>query len=91
MKRTLSLLVTILLIFNLSACEGTEKIETNTEAGRIYECDYKSLNINTKITTTFDGEEINIVGNIFRIFRLCWRCLWDHFSRRPWHLYWRRF
>ena len=67
MKRTLSLLVTILLIFNLSACEGTEKIETNTEAGRIYECDYKSLNINTKITTTFDGEEINIVGNIFRI------------------------
>lgn len=64
MKRFLSLLVAILMIVNLTACGSTS---TTTETGRIYECDYKSLNINTKITTTLDGEEISIVGNIFRL------------------------
>lgn len=67
MKRILSLLVAILMIANLSACGSTTSTETNTETSRVYECDYKSLNINTKITTTLDGEEISIVGNIFRL------------------------
>ena len=64
MKRILSLLVVILMIANLTACGSTE---ITTEICRVYECDYKSLNINTKITTTLDGEEISIVGNIFRL------------------------
>lgn len=64
MKRILSLLVAILMIANLTACGSTE---TTTKTGRVYECDYKSLNINTKITTTLDGEEISISGNIFRL------------------------
>lgn len=64
MKRILSLLVAVLMIANLTACGTTS---TTTETGRVYECDYKSLNINTKITTTLDGEEISIVGNIFRL------------------------
>lgn len=69
MKRILSLFVAILMATSLSACGNTEtnNKETKTETGRVYECDYKSLNINTKITTTFDGEEISIVGNIFRL------------------------
>ena len=61
MKRILSLLIVVLTIVSLTACGST----TNTETGRVYKCDYKSLNINTKITTTLDGEEISIVGNIF--------------------------
>lgn len=76
MKRILSVLIAILMIINLSACgsENTEtktknetKTETNTETNRIYKCDYKSLNINTKITTILDGEEISIAGNIFTL------------------------
>ena len=70
MKRILSLLIAMLMVINLSACgstENTESTEVNTETCRVYECDYKSLNINTKITTTLDGEEITIVGNIFRL------------------------
>lgn len=68
MKRILSLLVTILMIINLSACGSTEYVaETNTETSRAYRCDYKSLNINTKITTILNGEEISIVGNIFTL------------------------
>lgn len=68
MKRILSLLMAILIVISLSACGGTEYIaETNTGTSRIYQCDYKSLNINTKITTIFNGEEISIVGNIFRL------------------------
>ena len=55
------------MVISLSACGSTTSIGTNTETGRVYECDYKSLNINTKITTTLDGEEISIVGNIFRL------------------------
>lgn len=67
MKRILSLLIAILMIISLSACGSTGNTENNTETGRVYECDYKSLNINTKITTTLRGEEISIVGNIFRL------------------------
>lgn len=61
MKRILSLLVVVLMIVGLTACGSA----TNAETGRVYKCDYKSLNINTKITTTLNGEEISIVGNIF--------------------------
>ena len=67
MKRILSLLVVILMITNLTACGSTTNTEVATETGRVYECDYKSLNINTKITTTLEGEEISISGNIFRL------------------------
>lgn len=67
MKRILLLLVTMLMIVNLSACGSTENTNTKTETNRIYKCDYKTLNINTKITTILDGEEISIVGNIFTL------------------------
>lgn len=67
MKKILSLLVAISMVASLSACGSTSNTETKNETGRVYECDYKSLNINTKITTTIDGEEISIVGNIFRL------------------------
>ena len=67
MKRILSLLFAISMVVSLSACGSVTNTETTTETSRVYECDYKSLNINTKITTTLDGEEISIVGNIFRL------------------------
>ena len=71
MKKILVLLMAILMVINLSACGNTGYAETNTETvtetSRVYECDYKSLNINTKITTTLNGEEIVIVGNVFRL------------------------
>lgn len=67
MKKILSLLVVILMVVGLSACGSTSNTEVKTENARVYECDYKSLNINTKITTTLDGEEISISGNIFRL------------------------
>ena len=35
--------------------------------GRIYNCDYKSLNLNTEIVTTIDGSEIVISGSLFRL------------------------
>lgn len=65
MRKKISALIMILLISCLSACGTTTDAATKT--GRVYECDYKSLNINTKITTTIDGEEISIVGNIFKL------------------------
>jgi len=64
MKRSVIFLLMLLTIFNLSAC-GSDESSVNT--GRVYECDYKSLNINTKIITTLDGEKISISGNIFRL------------------------
>lgn len=67
MKKILSLLVVIMIIVNLSACGSVANTEINTKTGRVYKCDYKSLNINTKITTILDGEEISISGNIFRL------------------------
>lgn len=68
MKKILLLFVAILMIVNLSACGSTGYAETKTETGRVYRCDYKSLNLNTKITTTLNGEEISITGNIFTLF-----------------------
>lgn len=68
MKKILLLLVTILMIVNLLACGSIGYAETKTETGRVYKCDYKSLNLNTKITTTLNGEEISITGNIFTLF-----------------------
>ena len=67
MKKILSLLIVIMIIVNLSACGSVANTEINTKTGRVYKCDYKSLNINTKITTILDGEEISISGNIFRL------------------------
>ena len=67
MKKIFSLLIVILMAINLLACGSTVNTEIKNETGRVYKCDYKSLNINTKITTTLDGEEIIIVGNIFTL------------------------
>jgi hypothetical protein len=68
MKKILSLLVITCIIVSLSACGGaTTEVSVKNETGRIYRCDYKSLNINTKITTTFNGEEISISGNVFTL------------------------
>lgn len=63
MRKIVLPLIMALLLCSLSACGS---VETNTETGRVYECDYKSLNVNTKITTILDGKEIVISGNIFR-------------------------
>jgi len=64
MRKYLSVLLIVLLVINLVACGD---VETNTDNGRIYKCDYKSLNLNTKITTTYNGNEITISGNILKI------------------------
>ena len=42
-------------------------VYVKADTSRIYQCDYKTLNLNTKITTIFNGEEISITGDIFRI------------------------
>ena len=64
MKKIVSLLMVFVMIFSLSACVSSE---TSIETGRTYECDYKSLNLNTKITTNYNGSEISISGNVFRV------------------------
>ena len=68
MKKILSLFIAILMIVSLPACGSVSMTETNAEQGRVYQCDYKSLSLNTKITTTLNGEEISIVGNMFTFF-----------------------
>lgn len=66
MKKILSLLITFCIIISLSACESAITAVSSKD-GHIYSCDYKTLNINTKITTTLNGEEINISGNVFTL------------------------
>lgn len=68
MKKIVSLLIAICIIISLTAC-GSVVVDTsaNNEEGRTYKCDYKTLNINTKITTTLNEEEISIAGNIFTL------------------------
>lgn len=76
MKRILLFLIAILTILNLSACGSSDVVENNENVNiendvkteRIYKCDYKSANINTKITTTINGEKIIISGNVFKLF-----------------------
>lgn len=68
MKKKLVIMLLVCLVGNLfTGCGSPVVEESSTEISRVYECDYKSLNINTKITTILDGEEISIVGNIFRL------------------------
>ena len=62
MKKMILLIIT-LIICCLTACGNTE----TEKYSRVYECDYKSLSFNTKITTVLDGEEISITGNIFTL------------------------
>lgn len=52
----------------LVACGSKNSSNSKEKDCRIYECDYKTLNLNTKITTTFNDEEISISGNVFRLF-----------------------
>jgi hypothetical protein len=68
MKKILSLLIILCMIVSLVACGSApiSNVPVNSN-GRVYKCDYKTLNINTKITTALDGEEISIVGNIFTV------------------------
>lgn len=65
MNKKIFALIMILLFSCLAAC-GDATDSANT--GRVYECDYKTLSLNTKITTTFDGEKISITGNLFTLF-----------------------
>lgn len=69
MKKILSFLIIICLTLSLYACGSatTADMSVKHEEGRIYKCDYKTLNINTKITTILNGEEISIAGNIFTL------------------------
>ena len=69
MKKIISLLTAICIIISLTACGSTVAANTtaNTKTGRIYKCDYKTLNINTKITTILNGEEISISGNVLTL------------------------
>ena len=72
MKKIFTLFLIVSFVFGLSACGTGEAVLPTTDtsepaACRIYECDYKSLNLNTKITTTIDGTDITISGNVFRL------------------------
>ena len=55
------------IIIILTGCGESESNVVGDKEVRVYECDYKSLNLNTKITTTMNNEEITISGNIFRL------------------------
>lgn len=66
MKRKISIFLVLLLLVNICACGNDVPTNVNGN-GRVYECDYKTLNLNTKITTIYNGENINISGNIFRL------------------------
>ena len=55
------------IIIILTGCGESESNVVDDKEVRVYECDYKSLNLNTKITTTMNNEEITISGNIFRL------------------------
>lgn len=69
MKKSAISLIIYLAILSLAACGSAKEnknININTETKRVYVCDYKSLNVNTKITTVIDDKEIFIVGNIIK-------------------------
>lgn len=63
-RRYIVLILGILLVILLLSYDS--EAEPVGEC-RIYNCDYKSLNLNTKVTTVLNGEEISISGNLFRI------------------------
>lgn len=77
-KRGIQLGVSTMIILcctgMLTGCGSTlnaySEVDSGTEATencRVYECDYKTLALNTKIVTEVDGETVTIKGNIFRI------------------------
>ena len=66
MKKIVLLLIAIGIIVNLTACGSVPVTDTQiNNTSRIYWCDYKTLSINTKITTVLNGEDISISGNVF--------------------------
>lgn len=57
---------------DVSTQTGTEEsANVTTESGRIYECDYKTMDkffsYKTKVSTVLDGKEITISGNAFAL------------------------
>ena len=66
-KIFLMVIAMLSIIILLIGCGKNELNSDNNKEIRVYECDYKSLNLNTKITTTMNNEEITISGNIFRL------------------------
>lgn len=62
------LVVILLILFVIGTNHISYKVpESIVSSGRIYECDYKSLNINTKITFKKDGVEHEITGRVFTL------------------------
>lgn len=60
------LAITAIILITLICISLTTNYQVYDESSsRIYECDYKSLNLNTEITTILNGEEITIKGKIF--------------------------
>ena len=68
-KNIALILVFSLVILYLIFCGSSDTNKTTTDIssknGRTYECDYKSLSLNTEISTTVDDKEVVIFGNIF--------------------------
>lgn len=69
MKKILSLLLSFIMVFSTCSC-GAEPVYMSEDVkndSRVYECDYKTLKLNTEITTIYENSEIIITGNIFRL------------------------
>ena len=64
MKRFLALLVAILMMVIFVTCGSTGNTETKTETGRVYKCDYKTLNINTTVVAFIASSPTSQVGSI---------------------------
>ena len=55
--------VVLFLLFSIKSCSSYSPPEG--KVGRSYECDYRTLSLNTHITFKEDGEEYSISGKIF--------------------------
>lgn len=70
---TISIILFLVFLFGIlfsyaSHISGQENIVRNETKFELYECDVKSLNLNTKIIIDNDGEEIaTISGNVFKV------------------------
>ena len=60
-NKFLSLIISVSCL-GLTVCSSVTKLDTD----KVYECDFKSLSLNTKIVTEFNGSEVTIKGDILK-------------------------
>ena len=66
MKKVLIICIVFAVLITAYSASKSSVLAEQEKGGRVYECDYKTLSVNTEIQTLYKGEEISISGNILR-------------------------